>query len=156
MKTYNCTCVIGGGGYVTLYGSLFLVQVHAQGLTRVFSMNFDRVLERAFRHSLLYTKVSYIVPDKINPWIITGMCIRKFALLIHISGAETERRLHLSVCSGLYTVVLCRNVDLHMFVVFEQLSSMVTYTTEQMCLLCNELSRPSCFQIFALKMTLLK
>lgn len=68
MKTYNCTCVIwGGGGYVTLYGSLFLVQVHAQGLTRVFSMNFDRVLERAFRHSLLYTKVSYIVPDKINP-----------------------------------------------------------------------------------------
>lgn len=103
MKTYNCTCVIGGGGYVTLYGSLFLVQVHAQGLTRVFSMNFDRVLERAFRHSLLYTKVSYIVPDKINPWIITGVCIRKFALLIHISGAETERRLHLSVQWFIYS-----------------------------------------------------
>lgn len=76
MKT-QCVCVCLG--VVFIIGTC--TRLHAHGAMREFSLNFDRMLERAIRHSALHKKVSYIVPDKIHELYQVNVC--EYASLVY-------------------------------------------------------------------------
>lgn len=63
-----CVCL----GVVFIIGTC--TRLHAHGAMREFSLNFDRMLERAIRHSPMHKKVSYIVPDKIHELYQVTVC----------------------------------------------------------------------------------
>lgn len=75
----RCVCFffLGGGGLYYQY----ITRLHAHGAMRRFSLNFDRMLERAIRHSPLHKKVSYIVPDKIHELYQVNVC--EYASLVY-------------------------------------------------------------------------
>lgn len=76
MKT-QCVCVWGW----SLLSVHVCTRLHAHGAMREFSLNFDRMLERAIRHSPLHKKVPYIVPDKIHELYQVNVC--EYASLVY-------------------------------------------------------------------------
>lgn len=100
-----CVCL----GVVFIIGTC--TRLHAHGAMREFSLNFDRMLERAIRHSPLHKKVSYIVPDKIHELYQVNVC--EYASLVYWSIFQRpKQRLHYLCRVYRYTVVLCQNVCL--------------------------------------------
>lgn len=128
-----CVCL----GVVFIIGTC--TRLHAHGAMRRFSLNFDRMLERAIRHSPLHKKVSYIVPDKIHELYQVNVC--EYASLVYWSIFQRPKQNEGYIsCAGFIDIQWSFARMCALFVVFEQLSSTVNYTAEQMCLLCNKSS----------------